>query len=165
MQHRLAMRMRPPARGIGYAQRSGKRLRIAPLQRGRCIVAGKSGALFALRMDKPNRQMNEAIVEGVRGSLGMGEALGVRLARIADPAFAAHSLLLQAFEQAIPVTVYLVNGFQLRGMVKGFDSFTIVLEYEHKHHLIYKHAVSTISPQSPLNGSLGLDTDGEPGSR
>src|ERR1700676_2918998 len=62
MQHRLAMRMRPPARGIGYAQRSGTRLRIAPLQRGRCIVAGKSGALFALRMDKPNRQMNEAIV-------------------------------------------------------------------------------------------------------
>ena len=52
--------------------------------------------------------------------------------------------------QAVPVTVYLVNGFQLRGLVKGFDPFTIVLEYERKQHLIYKHAVSTISPQAPL---------------
>ena len=67
--------------------------------------------------------------------------------------------------QAIPVTVYLVNGFQLRGMVKGFDSFTIVLEYEHRFHLIYKHAVSTISPQAPLDGALGLDMDGELGGR
>jgi len=43
------------------------------------------------------------------------------------------------------VTIYLVNGFQLRGVVKGFDPFTIVLEYEKRAHLIYKHAVSTIS--------------------
>ncbi len=49
--------------------------------------------------------------------------------------------------QNVPVTVYLVNGFQLRGLVKGFDPFTILLEYERKTHLIYKHAVSTISPQ------------------
>lgn len=47
----------------------------------------------------------------------------------------------------MPVTVYLVNGFQLRGVVKGFDPFTILIEYERKTHLIYKHAVSTISPQ------------------
>jgi host factor-I protein len=52
--------------------------------------------------------------------------------------------------QGIAVTVYLVNGFQLRGTVRGYDTFTIVLEYEHRMHLIYKHAVSTISPQSPL---------------
>lgn len=45
-----------------------------------------------------------------------------------------------------PVTVYLVNGFQLRGIVKGFDPFTLLLEYERKTHLIYKHAISTISP-------------------
>jgi host factor-I protein len=59
--------------------------------------------------------------------------------------------------QAIPVTIYLVNGFQLRGLVKGFDSFTIVLEYEHRAHLIYKHAVSTISPQTPLGVVPGID--------
>lgn len=58
--------------------------------------------------------------------------------------------LAEIRRQAVPVTVYLVNGFQLRGMVKGFDAFTVLLEYEHKVHLIYKHAVSTISPQGPL---------------
>ena len=55
--------------------------------------------------------------------------------------------LAEIKRQSIPVTVYLVNGFQLRGTIKGFDPFTIVLEYEHRTHLIYKHAVSTISPQ------------------
>jgi host factor-I protein len=49
-----------------------------------------------------------------------------------------------------PVTVFLVNGFQLRGVVKGFDPFTLLLEYERKTHLIYKHAISTISPGSPV---------------
>ena len=44
------------------------------------------------------------------------------------------------------VTVYLMNGFQLRGTVKGFDPFTVLLDYENKTHLIYKHAISTISP-------------------
>jgi host factor-I protein len=58
--------------------------------------------------------------------------------------------LAEVKRQGIAVTVYLVNGFQLRGTVRGFDTFTIVLEYEHRLHLIYKHAVSTISPQSPL---------------
>jgi host factor-I protein len=61
--------------------------------------------------------------------------------------------LAEIRRQAVPVTVYLVNGFQLRGMVKAFDAFTVVLEYEHKVHLIYKHAVSTISPQGPFTFS------------
>ncbi|MBD5656290.1 MAG: RNA chaperone Hfq [Candidatus Eremiobacteraeota bacterium] len=58
--------------------------------------------------------------------------------------------LAEVKRQGIAVTVYLVNGFQLRGTVRGYDAFTIVLEYEHRVHLIYKHAVSTISPQAPL---------------
>jgi host factor-I protein len=52
------------------------------------------------------------------------------------------------------VTVYLVNGFQLRGIVAGFDPFTLLLEYERKTHLIYKHAISTISPGGPLDVTL-----------
>lgn len=59
--------------------------------------------------------------------------------------------LAEMKRQAVPVVVYLVNGFQLRGVVKGFDNFTIILEYEHKSHLIYKHAVSTISPQGAVS--------------
>jgi host factor-I protein len=58
--------------------------------------------------------------------------------------------LAEVKRQGVPVTVYLVNGFQLRGIVKGFDPFTILIEYERKTHLVYKHAVSTISPQGPF---------------
>jgi host factor-I protein len=61
--------------------------------------------------------------------------------------------------QAVPVTIYLVNGFQLRGVVKGFDPFTIVLEYEKKAHLIYKHAVSTISPNGAVAAPLIPDDE------
>jgi host factor-I protein len=65
--------------------------------------------------------------------------------------------LAEVKRQAVPVTIYLVNGFQLKGVVKGFDPFTIVLEYEKKAHLIYKHAVSTISPNGPVSASLVPD--------
>jgi host factor-I protein len=44
------------------------------------------------------------------------------------------------------VTVYLLNGFQLKGLIKGFDNFTVVLESEGKQQLIYKHAISTFAP-------------------
>lgn len=54
------------------------------------------------------------------------------------------------------VTVYLLNGFQLRGLVKGFDNFTVLLESEGKQQLIYKHAISTFVPQK--NIQLELDT-------
>jgi host factor-I protein len=58
--------------------------------------------------------------------------------------------LNQARKDRIFVTIHLVNGFQLKGYVKGFDNFTIVLNSDDKQILIYKHAVSTISPQSPI---------------
>ncbi|MEQ8153809.1 MAG: RNA chaperone Hfq [Clostridiaceae bacterium] len=51
-----------------------------------------------------------------------------------------------ARKNKIPVTVYLTNGFQLKGFVKGFDSFTVVLDCEGKQMMIYKHAISTINP-------------------
>jgi host factor-I protein len=62
--------------------------------------------------------------------------------------------LSEVKRQAVPVTIYLVNGFQMRGVVKGFDPFTIVIESEKKAHLIYKHAVSTISPNGPVSAPL-----------
>lgn len=48
--------------------------------------------------------------------------------------------------QEIPVTVYLVNGYQMKGLVKGFDSFTVVLSDGTRQDLVYKHAISTITP-------------------
>ncbi len=54
--------------------------------------------------------------------------------------------LNQVRKEHIPVTIYLTNGFQLKGTVKGFDNFTVVLDSEGRQQLIYKHAISTISP-------------------
>lgn len=48
------------------------------------------------------------------------------------------------------VVVFLMNGFQMRGVVKGFDSFVVMLESEGKQQMIYKHAISTISPPKTL---------------
>ncbi len=59
--------------------------------------------------------------------------------------------LNQVRKEHIPVTVYLTNGFQLRGMVKGFDNFTVVLDSEGKQQLVYKHAISTVSPMKAVN--------------
>ena len=50
----------------------------------------------------------------------------------------------------IQVTVFLMNGVRLAGTVKGFDSFTVVLDSDNKQQLIYKHAISTISPVKPI---------------
>ena len=44
------------------------------------------------------------------------------------------------------VTLFLMNGFQMRGIVRGFDNFTVVLETDGKQQLIYKHAISTLVP-------------------
>jgi host factor-I protein len=59
--------------------------------------------------------------------------------------------LNQVRKEHIGVIIYLTNGFQLKGMVKGFDNFTVVLESEGKQQLVYKHAISTISPVKAVN--------------
>ncbi len=59
--------------------------------------------------------------------------------------------LTKARKQNVPVTVFLVNGFQLRGNVTGFDSFTMVLDTDGKQQVIYKHAISTIVPLHPVS--------------
>ncbi|WP_195924689.1 RNA chaperone Hfq [Sarcina ventriculi] len=54
--------------------------------------------------------------------------------------------LNNARKDKIHVSIFLVNGVQLKGYVKGFDSFTVVLDSEGRQQLVYKHAISTISP-------------------
>ncbi len=56
------------------------------------------------------------------------------------------TLLNQLRKERVPVTVFLVNGFQIRGTVKGFDSFTVLMDAEGKQELVYKHALSTLIP-------------------
>ena len=50
-----------------------------------------------------------------------------------------------------PETMFLINGFQLRGTVTGFDCFTVVLDCDGRQNVIYKHAISTIAPQHPIS--------------
>ncbi len=61
------------------------------------------------------------------------------------------AFLNQARRERLNVTMFLMNGFQLHGTVKGFDGFTVVLDSEGRQQLIYKHAISTIVPPRPLS--------------
>lgn len=58
--------------------------------------------------------------------------------------------LNNARKGSIAVTVYLTNGFQLKGNVKGFDNFIVMLVSEGKEMMVYKHAISTITPIKPV---------------
>ena len=64
--------------------------------------------------------------------------------------------LNQVRKERVAVTIYLVNGFQLKGLVKGFDNFTVIVEIEGKYQLVYKHAISTVAPLKPIS-NLNLD--------
>lgn len=59
--------------------------------------------------------------------------------------------LNQARVDRIAVTIFLTNGFQFKGIVRGFDNYTIVLDCDGKQNLVYKHAVSTIIPVRPIS--------------
>lgn len=54
--------------------------------------------------------------------------------------------LLRAKRDRVPVTMFLMNGFQMRGIITGFDAFVVVLDSEGRQQVIYKHAISTIAP-------------------
>jgi len=66
-----------------------------------------------------------------------------------------------ARKSLMPVTIHLVNGFQIKGIVKGFDNYVIVLDSEGKQMLVYKHAVTTITPMKPLLFSSLEDNETE----
>ena len=59
--------------------------------------------------------------------------------------------LNQARKDKIPVTVFLTNGYQFQGMVKGFDSYVVILECDGKQNLVFKHAISTIIPYKTIS--------------
>lgn len=59
-------------------------------------------------------------------------------------------------KEKIPVTIFLVNGFQIKGVVKGFDNFTVIVELDQRQQLVYKHAISTVAPVRPI-GQLNME--------
>jgi len=69
-------------------------------------------------------------------------------------------LLTNLRETGIPSTFFLMNGFQMRGVVAGHDAFTVVLDCEGKQNLIYKHAISTIQPSSAISLTAARKSSG-----
>ena len=63
--------------------------------------------------------------------------------------------LIQCRRERMPVTVFMVNGFQMRGIITGFDQFVILLQSDGRQQMIYKHAVSTMTPAVPVHLTQG----------
>jgi host factor-I protein len=75
------------------------------------------------------------------------------------------TLLQEIFLTAVrkqhePVTMFLVNGVMLQGEIAAFDLFCLLLRRDGLSQLVYKHAISTVQPQSPVN-LQGVEEDGE----
>ena len=59
-------------------------------------------------------------------------------------------ILNEVKKEHTPVTLFLMNGFQMKGIITGLDSFVVVLSSEGKQQMIYKHAISTMVPLQPV---------------
>ena len=63
------------------------------------------------------------------------------------------AILKECIRDRVPVTLFLMNGFQLRGVITGYDSFVVVLVSDGRQQMIYKHAISTLAPIKPLKAA------------
>ena len=72
---------------------------------------------------------------------------------MAEPINLQEAILREVRAERTPVTLFLMNGFPLRGIITGFDSFVVVLVTEGKQQMIYKHAISTLAPLKPLKAA------------
>ncbi|MBO7252008.1 MAG: RNA chaperone Hfq [Oscillospiraceae bacterium] len=63
------------------------------------------------------------------------------------------AILRECRMEHVPITLFLMNGFQLRGIITGYDSFVVVLVTDGKQQMIYKHAISTLAPMKPLKAA------------
>ena len=60
------------------------------------------------------------------------------------------SLLAKLRRSRMGVTMFLMNGFQIRGEIRGYDPFVVIIDSEGKQQMVYKHAISTIVPERPI---------------
>lgn len=75
-------------------------------------------------------------------------------------AIALQDLFLnQVRKEKAQVTIHLLNGFQIKGFVMGFDNFTVVMEVESKQMVVYKHAISTITPHKIIHLRISQTED------
>jgi len=71
---------------------------------------------------------------------------------MSEPINLQDAILKEVRRDKVP-TLFLMNGFQLRGTITGFDSFVVVLVSDGKQQMIYKHAISTLAPMKPLKAA------------
>jgi host factor-I protein len=64
-------------------------------------------------------------------------------------------LLSAVRKENMPVTIYLTSGFQIRGLIRNFDAYVVIVESDGKQQMVYKHAISTVVPLKTVN--LGAD--------
>lgn len=83
---------------------------------------------------------------GSSGAKDKKESLNMQKTQNFQDAF-----LSAARRDRLTVVVFLMNGFQMKGVVRGFDSFVVMLDTEGKQQMIYKHAISTIVPPRPID--------------
>ena len=67
-----------------------------------------------------------------------------------------NAILNEVCKEKVPVTLFLMNGFQLRGVIVGFDSSVVILVTDGKQQMIYKHAISTLAPIRPLKAAAPM---------
>ena len=72
---------------------------------------------------------------------------------MSDPINLQEAIMNEVRRDKVPVTLFLMNGFQLRGTITGFDNFVVVLVSDGKQQMIYKHAISTLAPMKPIKAA------------
>ncbi len=75
---------------------------------------------------------------------------------MSEPINLQDAILNEVRRERVPVTLFLMNGFQLRGTITGFDSFVVVLVSDGKQQMIYKHAISTLAPIRSLKAAAPI---------
>ena len=73
---------------------------------------------------------------------------------MSEPINLQEAILNEVRRDKSPVTLFLMNGFQLRGTIAGYDSFVVVLISDGKQQMIYKHAISTLAPMKPIKAVI-----------
>ena len=71
-----------------------------------------------------------------------------------------NDLLNEVRKESVPVTIFLTNGFQLKGLIKAFDNYVVFLESDGKQMMVYKHAMSTVTPVKPIRLNFSQNTEG-----
>lgn len=99
------------------------------------------------------QQMPKKRANDKKGKVEEGDVMAEKKQQLQD------IFLNQIRKEKVAITVFLMNGVKLQGVVTWFDSFSILLKRDNVAQLVYKHAISTIMPAHPIQLYDGADAD------